>query len=92
MEIWIREYMFLRPTLSKSLEHVPSHPSQAVLRCVGRGGPGRGGAYGHGHGAAGPVTRGGVRGAAGLRLQQKNNMLKFSEKAKDTTTKSSDTV
>lgn len=59
-------------TLSKGLQHVASHPCQAVLRRVSRGGPSRGGAYGHGHGAARAVTGGRMRGASGLGLQQKN--------------------
>lgn len=59
-------------TLSKGLEHVASHPCQAVLRRVSWGGPSRGGAYGHGHGAARAVTGGRMRGASGLGLQHKN--------------------
>lgn len=65
-------------TLSKSLEHVPSNPCQAVLRCVSWSGPSRGGAYGHGHGAARTVTGGGMRGASGLGLQHKNTSDSYS--------------
>lgn len=63
-----------RLTLSKGLEHVPSHPRQAVLWCVGWGGPRRGGAYGHGHGAACTVTGGRVRRAARLGLGDKKKL------------------
>ena len=65
-------------TLSKGLEHVPSNPCQAVLRCVSRSGPSRGGAYGHGHGAARTVTGGGMRGASGLGLKHKNTSESYS--------------
>lgn len=59
-------------TLSKSLQHVAPHPRQAVLGRVGRGGAGRRGADGHGHGAAGAVAWWGMGGSSRLRMQRKH--------------------
>lgn len=69
---------WFRLTLSKGLQHVPSHPCQAVLWCVSWGGPSRGGAYRHGHGAARTVAGGRMRGASGLGLQDKNTHDSYS--------------
>lgn len=63
---------WLQLTLSESLQHIPPHPCQAVLRCVGGGGASWGGAYGHGHGAAGTVTGRWMGGASRLGLQHIN--------------------
>lgn len=61
--------------MSKGLQHVAPQARHTVLGRVRRRGAGRGGAYGHGHGAARPVAGRRVGGAARLRLQSEGLAL-----------------